>query len=66
MTRWTRSKLIAPNLTGADWADAKINTINAVGDNDMVFQRNSVEYYRLDGANSIVNVETSEAISSVL
>ena len=44
--------------------DAKINNINTTGDNDMVFQRNGVEYMKLDGANNIINVETSKSLSS--
>ena len=44
--------------------DAKLNNINTTGDNDMVFSRNGVEYFRLDGANNIVNVETSKSLSS--
>ena len=44
--------------------DAKINTINTTGDNDMVFQRNGVEYLKFVGATSIVNVGTSIALSS--
>ena len=44
--------------------NAKLNTINTTGDNDMVFQRNGVEYFKLDGANNIVNVGTSIALSS--
>ena len=48
-------------------SDAKLNNINTTGDNldnDMIFSRNSVEYFRLDGANNIVNVETSKSLSS--
>ena len=30
----------------------------------MIFSRNNIEYFRLDGANNIVNVETSKSLSS--
>ena len=42
----------------------KSNTFNSSGDNDVVFQRNGVEYFKLDGANNIVNVATGRALSS--
>ena len=45
-------------------SDAKLNNINTTGNNDMIFSRNGVEYVRLDGANNIVNVETSKSLSS--
>lgn len=32
------------------------NTMDTNGNNDLVFNRNSVEYMRFDGANSIINV----------
>ena len=44
--------------------DAKTNNINTTGDNDTVFQRNGVEYFKLDGANNIVNIESSKSLSS--
>ena len=44
--------------------DAKLSNIDTTGNNDMVFSRNGVEYFRLDGANNIVNVETSKSLSS--
>ena len=49
---------------GLNATSAKIDTINTKGDNDLVFQRNGVEYFKLDGANNIVNVETSKSLSS--
>ena len=45
---------IAPAIT-LNATNAKINTINTVGDNDMVLQRNGVEFLRLDGPNTVVN-----------
>ena len=45
---------IAPAIT-LNANNAKIDTINTVGDNDMVLQRNGVEFLRLDGPNTVVN-----------
>ena len=45
-------------------SDAKLNNINTTGNNDMIFSRNNIEYFRLDGANNIVNVETSSHYQS--
>ena len=45
-------------------SSAKMDTINTTGDNDMVFQRNGVEYLKLVGATNIVDVGTSIALSS--
>ena len=44
--------------------ELQTNTINTVGDNDWIFSRNGVEYFRLDGANEILNVAIGRAISS--
>ena len=49
---------------GLNATSAKIDTINTKGDNDMVLQRNGVEFLRLDGASNIVNVATGRALSS--
>ena len=40
------------------------NAMNSIGDVDVVFQRNGVEYFRLAGANNIVNVAVGRALSS--
>ena len=53
----------APAIT-LNASSAKIDTINTTGDNDMVFQRNGVEYLKFVGATSIVDVGTSIALSS--
>ena len=44
----------------------KTNTINSNGDNDLVFQRNGVEYFRLDDltGTDILNVATDKGVSA--
>ena len=42
----------------------KCNIFNSSGDTDVLFQRNGVEYFKLDGANNIVNVATGRPLSS--
>jgi hypothetical protein len=42
----------------------QVDNVNTVGDNDMTFQRNGVEYLKFVGATSIVDVGTSIALSS--
>ena len=44
--------------------DAKINTINTTGDNDMVIQRNGITYLTLNATSNIVDVENTKALSS--
>ena len=41
------------------------NTFNGNGDNDVVFERNGIEYFKLDGSNSIVNVASGVGLSAV-
>ena len=42
--------------TGVDYSvPIKCNELNSIGDVDLVFKRNSVEYMKLDGANDVVN-----------
>ena len=43
---------------------AKLDTIDTTGINDMVFNRNGVEYLRLNGASSILDVGSGIALSS--
>ena len=43
---------------------AKLDTIDTTGINDMVFNRNGVEYLRLNGASSILDVGSSITLSS--
>ena len=40
------------------------DTCNSNGDDDVIFQRNGVEYFKLDGANSVVNVANSIGVST--
>lgn len=44
--------------------ELKVDTINTTGDNDLVFQRNGVEYFKFDGSSSIVNIPSGVALST--
>ena len=43
-----------------------LDTINTVGDNDMVFQRNGVDFLRFDGPNTVVNGPESYIIRTLV
>ena len=42
----------------------KTNTINSNGDNDLVFQRNGTEFFRLNDQSSLVEVAVGHAVSA--
>ena len=42
----------------------KIDNIDTVGDTDLVIKRNNVEYFKLNGAQNIIDVATGRALSS--
>ena len=41
-----------------------VNNLDTTGDVDMVFERNNVEFFRLDSANSILNVANAIGVST--
>ena len=42
----------------------KVDTVNTTGDVDLVFQRNGVEYFKLDGGSNLVNIASGIALST--
>ena len=42
----------------------KIDNLDTVGDTDLVIKRNNVEYFKLNGAQNIIDVATGRALSS--
>ena len=47
-------------------SSVKTNTINSNGDNDLVFQRNGIEYFRLDDltGTDILNIANDKGVSA--
>ena len=45
-------------------SSVKTNTINSNGDNDLVFQRNGTEFFRLNDQSSLVEVAVGHAVSA--
>ena len=41
-----------------------VNNLDTTGDNDMAFERNNVEFFRLDSAKSILNVTNAIGVST--
>ena len=42
----------------------KVDTVNTTGAVDLVFQRNGVEYFKLDGGSNLVNIASGIALST--
>ena len=45
-------------------AELRVNTINSNGVSDVSFQRDSVEYFKLDGGSNLVNIASGIALST--
>ena len=55
---------LQPGIVMLNDAELRVNTVNSNGVSDVSFQRNSVEYFKLDGGSNLVNIASGIALST--